>query len=341
MVFYVAIRKFGISELNVTRNQIFEKYKLESLYLLSYAGIGAAQNFLNSPQNYWLLQGMKANLYKCFLPKAWEINNNNGITSLLHPEGIYDDPKGDVFRKEIYQRLLIHFQFHNELTLFKDVGHNSQFSINVYRKKKSSEINFLNISNLFSPATVDFCFSHDGIGTVEGIKDENNKWNIRGHKDRIIKIKHDELDLFSNIFSCDKSHPLYTRLPAIQANTLIDVFHKIANYPCKLDDLSGRYFSSVMFDEAKAQREGILKKKTEFPEKINTWILSGPHFFVGNPFYKTPRRKCINKADYDILDLSNLPEKYIPRSNFVPVEAPADFTKRIPKRIVLVIRIHI
>ena len=52
------------------------------------------QNFLGNTQNYHSLRGQQPNLYKCFLPQSWMIHSQYGITAFLHPEGVYDDPKG-------------------------------------------------------------------------------------------------------------------------------------------------------------------------------------------------------------------------------------------------------
>ena len=43
-------------------------------------------------------------------------------------------------------------------------------------------------------------------------------------------------------------------------------------------------------------------------------VFSGPHFFVSNPYYKTPRINYKNSADYDAVDLELVSEKFIPRS---------------------------
>ena len=52
------------------------------------------QMFIGSIQNYELLGGLRTNLYKCFLPQSWMVSNRLGISALLHPEGVYDDPRG-------------------------------------------------------------------------------------------------------------------------------------------------------------------------------------------------------------------------------------------------------
>ena len=59
-------------------------------------------------------------------------------------------------------------------------------------------------------------------------------------------------------------------------------------------------------------------------------ILSGPHYFVGNPFNKTPRRQCTLSSHYDALDLVALPEDYLPRTNYLPACDPAEYARRAP-----------
>jgi hypothetical protein len=86
-----------------------------------------------------------------------------------------------------------------------------------------------------------------------------------------------------------------------------------------------------MFDETYAQRDGIIRRETRFPDRPSEWVLSGPHFYVGIPFYKTPRASCTKNSDYDILDLTTLPDDYLPRSNYVPACSPGQYLERTPK----------
>jgi hypothetical protein len=86
-----------------------------------------------------------------------------------------------------------------------------------------------------------------------------------------------------------------------------------------------------MFDETYAQRDGTIRRETRFPDSTSEWILSGPHFFVGNPCYKTPRAKCTKNSDYDILNLTEIPDDYLPRSNYVPACDPAEYLRRTPR----------
>ncbi|WP_141025137.1 hypothetical protein, partial [Salmonella enterica] len=103
---------------------------LEDAWRSEYEGCEGMQNFLNAQQNYPVLRGVQTNLYKCFLPQAWRLGTQKGVAGFLHPEGIYDDPKGGQLRAAVYPRLRAHFQFQNELNLFVEVDHHAKFSSN-------------------------------------------------------------------------------------------------------------------------------------------------------------------------------------------------------------------
>src|SRR5690606_24003484 len=150
-----AVRKISASDLAKLRADAFEEfYGVQEAWTDELQEAEGAQNFLNALQNYPLLKGVQTNLYKCFMPLAWSLNNARGVTGLLHPEGPYDDPKGGALREAIYLRLRRHFQFVNELQLFAEVDHHTKYSVNVYGTPKDSPA-FDHIANLFTAATID------------------------------------------------------------------------------------------------------------------------------------------------------------------------------------------
>ena len=114
------------------------------------------QNFLNAQQNYPVLRGVQTNLYKCFLPQAWRLGAEKGVAGFLHPEGIYDDPKGGQLRAAVYPRLRAHFQFANAYLLFNEVHDQTRFGINVYGPYQQG-ISFVSMANVFLPQTIDAC----------------------------------------------------------------------------------------------------------------------------------------------------------------------------------------
>lgn len=331
--------KLSAKQLTEEREAAFERNpQLEASWFSELAEAEGGQAYLNATQNYPQLAGQKANLYKCFLPRAWTNVNGQGVSGFLHPEGIYDDPKGGGLRREVYPRLRQHFQFHNEVGLFAEVHHATIYSINVYGPIQPVP-NFKHIANLFIPQTVDVCFVHEGRGQVPGIKEEvesvsgavKTVWNTNGHRDRIIEIGQHELALFAQLYDEAGTDALEARLPALHARQLMAVLEKFASQPRRLADLKGEYFSSYMFDETAAQKDGTTKRETQFPNSIDQWILSGPHFFVGSPLYKTPRAECSLSSHYDILNLQTLPDDYLPRTNYVPACDPATYRERTPR----------
>ena len=71
--------------------------------------------------------------------------------------------------------------------------------------------------------------------------------------------------------------------------------------------------------------------RTRFPTSTEEWILSGPHIFVANPLFKTPRHGCHSHKDYDPLDLTALSADYLPRTNYVPACDPDTYRMRTPR----------
>jgi hypothetical protein len=322
------LRKLSAPEMAKLRMEALEKVEgLRGEYLSEYEATTGTQNFLNAEQNYPELKGTQSNLYKCFLPLSWRLASEKGVQAFLHPEGVYDDPKGGVLRKVIYGRLRYHFQFQNEMMLFP-IGDREKFSLNVYSKIVHNA--FHSIGNLFLPITVDECYSHSGIGTCNGIKTDNGKWNTRGHKERIIEVDRDALELFAKLFCEPGVSANQARLPTLHTSSLMDALQKFAAFPTRLSSYTDQYYPTVMWDEAHAQRDGIIRRETQYPNDLGQWIISGPHLFVGLPFYKTPRRICKEKADYDILDLTTLPDGYLPRTNYTPAVDAAEYLHRTP-----------
>lgn len=305
---------------NITASNILE-YKIDilknkdilNLYLTEFEELSGGQNFLNSISNFKELEGIRANLYKCFLPQAWKYGNRECIFSFIHPEGVFDDPKGGKFRQELYKRIKMHFQFINEKILFQ-IGNLRKFSINIYSNNYSES--FINISNLYYPTTIDDCFNKNKAKKIPGLKNDDGEWSIEGHQDRILTIGKEELMLFAKLY--DKDNTLYkeARLPAIHSKQVLNVLSCFNQDYKKISDYENVFFTQC-WNETTAQKEKILKRKTKFVESNKEFVYSGPHIGVGNPIYKTPRKLCSTKNDYDNVILDLVDEKYIPRTNYI------------------------
>ena len=325
-----ALRKLPASELSKQRAAAFERHGgLRDAWIAEVEEAEATQAFLNSTQNFPLLAGQQTNLFKCFLPQGWMIGSARGVAGFLHPEGVYDDPKGGGLRAALYPRLRSHFQFQNEKRLFAEVDHHTTFSVNVYGSPLPSP-EFDHIANLYAPSTVDACLDHDGAGQVPGIKDGSGGWNTDGHSDRAIEVDGDTLGVFAALAG-EGGPALEARLPALHARGLVSALKKLSKYPRRLRDLGSGVTASAHWHETMSRRDGTIRRETRFPGSPEELVLSGPHIFVGNPLNKTPRRECRLNSDYDALDLTALPDDYLPRTNYVPACSIAAYRRRTPR----------
>ena len=327
----LVLRKHSAVELTRGRDEAFERFEgLREAWIEEVEDAEATQGFLNARQNYPALAKQQTNLYKCFLPQAWMIVNNQGVTGFLHPESIYDDPKGGGFRREVYARLRSHFQFANELKLFAETHHHTVFSVNIYGHRLA-ESKFHHIANLYTPATVDASFEHPGGLDVPGLKDEQGKWNIKGHRSRALEVDTDTLGHFASLYDSDQTPRQEARLPALHSQELLAVVRKLAAHPSRLVDLGDAYCAPRHWDETGAQKDGTILRQTRFTETVREMIVSGPHFSVGNQLNKTPRVRCTKSSDYDCLDLTTLPDDYLPRATYVPACGIDEYTGRTPR----------
>jgi hypothetical protein len=312
----ISVRDWSKTKTTENVESIIDENRIRDAYLAGYEAAEATQAFQNAFQNYPLLKGMQSNSYKCFLPQGWMIGKEEGITAFLHPDGVFDDPKGRSLRREIYGRILLRLQFHNEFRLFSDVHHTTTFGLNIYRSERSDEAEFRMIANLFSPSTVDDCFAHDGSGVVPGIKNDDHEWSTRGHADRIVPINSRRLRVLADLYDGKDVGALEARLPAIHSKQAMSVLNRLSAVSGRLIDLGEGYRATELWHETNAQEDGLISWDTHFPEDSKSFVVSGPHFFVGTPLNKTPNRVCDHRNAYEEIDLTEIPKDYLPRTNF-------------------------
>ena len=311
----VAIRKVTAPQVRDMKQNLFkENHILESIYLAEETEHAGQAVFMNAYSNYPLLIGQANNLYKCILENGFDLLSPSGFMGLLHPETVYDDPNGQPLRKEIYRRLRYHFQFANELTLFAGVDHHTKYGEQIYGGKQE-EVNFLSIHNLYHPNTIDGCFIHNGLGLCGGIK-KNGQWNTEAHNDRIVRFSPIELKVLSDAFE-DGADWESVKLTSIHTKNIVDVLKTFSTFKHHVYDYQA--IVSEGLHETIAVEKGVMVRQTKFPSYDNCeMIYSGPHFFVGNPVYKSPRKECVLNSDYDVIDLMTISDDYIARTNYIP-----------------------
>lgn len=316
----VAIRKVSAPDARKMRDQMFEQIpSTEEIYRSEEIETACSSTFMNAYCNYPLLVGQQTNLYKCVLENGFSLMNEDGFMGLLHPETVYDDNNGQPLRKEIYKRLRFHFQYQNALNLFAEVAHREKYSTNIYGSCQT-QVSFDNINNLFHPNVIDSCYCHYGAEPCGGIK-VNGEWNLSGHKDRIVGYNEHNLRVLCDTFEeegCWES----TKLVSIHAIEILNVLKSLSNFKTHVRDYDT--IISEGWHETNDVDKGIIRRNTIYPQDYHM-IYSGPHIFVANPIYKTPRSICIGKADYDIVDLTKIDQNYIARTNYTPVMNLSDY----------------
>ncbi len=325
-----AIRNFSSSKLATLRNDILKSNETERSYLTEYEEADGMQNYFKGNQNYPELQGVQTNLFKCFMPLAWYLVDINGVSAFIHDFGIFQDPKAGILRQKCYERLTYWFRFENEKNLFAQVGHAKKYEISVFGRK-SQTIAFDSICNLYHPVTIDNCYNHTGVGPIPKMKTEKSEWDLSGHKERIIRVDKELLQLFAQLYD-DIDKPFeHARLPALYAKPSVSVLKKIVGCSTLNQKKKGEFFSTEMWHETNTQKDGTIKRKTDFPNRIEDFVLSGPHINILNPLYQTPKEKCNSSQAYDIIDLSLISENYLPRTNYYPACSEEECKKKTPK----------
>lgn len=318
----VVIRKTSAPKIRAMASNLFDLYNnMKAIYLNECIWAEPTKEFLGALQNYPFLQGQRNNLYKCILSISVNISSQIGLIGFVHPETVYDDLNGEIFRELLYSLLEYHFQFVNSKMLFADIPHKEKFGINIYNKNQT-QINFKSIHNLYEPVTIDGCFFGNQQSKVNGLKVKDDisgefTWNIKPHSDRLISIGEKELKIINNFSEKNKNYKA-TKLLSIHSIQILSVLKKIGNWEKRLN--SERYFSTDCWNETNATDDEIIKEITLFPKFEDfSLIYSGPHFYVSNPIYQTPTQVSEEKGDFDIVHISSIDENFLPRTKFKPL----------------------
>ncbi|AQA16690.1 Eco57I restriction-modification methylase domain-containing protein [Streptomyces malaysiensis] len=288
--------------------------------LNSWAGNNA---HLSSPSEHAMLAGMQTNVYLNFMERVWRNMSLSGTAGLIHPESHFIDSKAGVIRESTYRRLRKHFQFRNELQLFEEIAHVNIFGIHIYGPP--GEVNFQNLVGLFNPDMVEKSLQHSGDGETPSTQFETGGWDLRAHAGRIVTVNEDVLRDWANLVDG-------ADVPALQARMLWpltisdnNALRALSRFPERL----GEQWWTTGLHEKGAKEDGLIEWHTEVPEKWSDCVLQGPHLTIGTPFAKQPNEDCKGKADYSTWDLPNLPERIIPRTNYMRSCSPERFARAV------------
>ena len=322
-----AVKKMTAVNTTNKRIEVLSNELTRESYFSEYESISGCQNFLNALQNYPELVGMKANLYKCFLPQSWMYSNECSVSAFVHPEGLYDDPKGGALREKLYPRLRYHFQFANERKLFPEVDHHTTFSLNVYGGPLM--VSFDTISNLYDAKSIVECYEGEHSNPIPGIKDDKGNWNITGHPSRIVHVTKKELQIFARVFDGSNDWKK-SKLPSLHVKEQMEVLGQFSNCKKTLATYEHDVYSTTCWNETNAQNDGTLIADVQFPDSVSSALFVGAYCGLANPVSQTARSNYRVNSDYDAVDLTEINDDYLPRAKYQRACSKEEYYDRLP-----------
>lgn len=268
---------------------------------------------LGDESRYPHLKGQQPDLYRGFMERTWANAADVGVVALIHPESHFTEKKAAPLRAGAYRRLRRHWQFINELVLF-DVHHLVSYGIHIYGNPGET-CEFITATQLYHPKTVVDSLRHDGTGPLPGLKDDEGKWDLRPHRDRIITVDESMLKLWHSIVE-EPGTPLLATRTVYTVNTEAShVLAKLAAAP-RMKEL-GLQFSRG-WDETIDKKKGYFDTKWQHPGSWADAILQGPHLGVSTPMIKQPNPTMKNNQDWSEVDFEAMPSDFIPATAYAP-----------------------
>ena len=268
---------------------------------------------LSDATRYPHLVGQQPDLYRGFMELTWKNSSATGTTSLIHPESHFTEKKAAPLRRGAYLRLRHHWQFVNEFVLF-DIDHHVTYGVHTYAAEQAKP-QFKHAASLYHPTTVDESLSHDGSGELPGLKDNNGKWDLRPHRDRVQTVDLNTLKVWHSILEDESVPPLESRMVYTVNTEAAAVLEKLAAAP-RIRELGLQF--SAGWHETSDKKAGYFETGWAHPGSWNDVILQGPHLGVATPMIKQPNPTLKNNQDWSEVDLEAMPRDFIPATAYQP-----------------------
>ncbi|MFJ4108643.1 class I SAM-dependent DNA methyltransferase [Oerskovia enterophila] len=294
------------------RERTFANPEAKDFYLDTLTSTIATREAVSSTADYPHLDGLRPDLYRCFMEQTWRHGSAVGSIGLIHPETHFTDEKAGSLRAATYERLRRHWQFINELVLF-EIDHHVSFGVHVYGSTRSPR--FMQAASLYHPDTVLRSLVHDSSGAEPGLKDPDGNWDLRPHGGRKIAVDDSVLRTWHAVLESDGVPVQQSRMVYAVNRSTAAVLDKIAAAP-RIGPL-GLQFSQG-WNETTDFKNGFFAKEWGPVESWDEVILQGPHLHVANPAFKTPNSTMLHNLDWSAVDLEELAPDTIPATSYKP-----------------------
>ncbi|UBI05849.1 class I SAM-dependent DNA methyltransferase [Corynebacterium falsenii] len=276
---------------------------------------------LGDATRYPHLVGQQPDLYRAFIESAWNHSAPQGIIALIHPRSHFTEKKAAKLRAGAYRRLRRSWNITNKLRLFEIDANEKNFDIAIYGVRLENP-KFLAASGVHHPRVIVESLVHDGTGPVPSFRDENNKWDLRPHRDRIATVDCETLEVWKSILE-DANTPLLETRTVYTVNTdAAAVLEKLARAP-RIKSL-GLQFSNGWHETAD-KKKGYFDSSWQRPESWSDVILQGVHLGVSTPMIKQPNPTMSSNSDWSEVDLEGISEDFIPATAYLPNRDKDDY----------------
>jgi hypothetical protein len=273
-----------------------------------------------------VLAGLQPDLYRCFVERTWRSMATDGIVGLIHPDSHFTELRAKDVRRASYRRLRRHFKFHNNTYQFPEIGHKKTFGIHVYGRE--SDIGFLQAAWIFAPSVVDRSLVHDGSGPAPGMKDIDDNWDLRPHRERIVRVDERVLTGWAALIDEPGTPFAEARMLYPVNRVSADVLDKIAAAP-RLGDVDFEWTAG--WHETADRKRGFFKSAGARPDRWGDVILQGPHLTVATPLFQQPDTTPGREHLYESIDLDTIREDFIPRTNYQVAKLYDEYIAAYPK----------
>jgi hypothetical protein len=318
------LKKTGDATKRARRAQVLAKFAASAAVARDRAENEGTNALLGAASREPSLRGLQTNLYMTFMTNTWRRAGDTGVVGLLHPESHFVDPKAGPLRAATYRRLRRHWQFSNELFLFRDVHDNAEFGVHVYAEPRHAQ--FVQAVSLLSPATVDRSLDHNGEGETPSMQFPEGGWDTRPHKSRIVAVDETVLESWVRLFDEPGTPAIESRLLRPLTTADLGALNTFADQSLRLGTTERHWTRG--FDEDKLKREGTGVWRTEIPASLEDCIMQGPHILNATPFGQQPRPDCKNNNDWDEVNLETLDADFVPRTNYQRLVDRTEFLRR-------------
>ncbi|MFD8805073.1 class I SAM-dependent DNA methyltransferase [Streptomyces sp. NPDC059597] len=310
---FVLAEKPSAAEWRLRKKEMLDKQEYARTFSLTELATHAgAVAVLASAATYPLLVGTQGDLYRAFMAQVWQHIALQGSAGMIHPDTHFGGVHEGIIRAAAYQHLRIHAHFVNSANwAFTDLNRSAEFGMHIYGMPQDPD--FLHLSELRGADALPESLIHDGRGETPGIKHKGS-WDVRPHRERVVHVDRALLTSWQALAGSEgeaaQSPLLYPVLVGEQG-----AIEALAAHGSSLAD----YHPVITrgFDEAHAKMEGLIGWSNQAVPELADVILQGPHFASALPFSKEPRIPCRSNRDWSILAPTELPESYVPVTNYV------------------------